>query len=195
MDKYKITQSLLGSLDWMYKKDDGYEEFLKTLNRVKEPPTEAMLNGQRFEGMINAALDGNPIPEDHEWYKPVKNLSRYLAGSQQQVSIFKDIEVEGEHILLHGILDFLRKGVIYDTKFSKTYKVGKYFKSPQHPMYFTLVPEAYRFEYLICDGTYCYREKYDREETEPIEPRIRDFLRFLKRNNLMDIYREKWRVG
>ena len=122
---------------------------------------------------------GNPISEDHEWYKPVTQLARYLEGSQQQVTIFKDIRVDGVDFLLHGVLDFLRAGVIYDTKYSKTYRLNKYLNSPQHPMYLELVPEAYRFEYLICDGTWVYRETYPRDIVSPIEPTIRNFMKYL----------------
>ena len=188
----RITQSLLSAWDYVYKKDDGYEEFLAALNREKKPPTQAMLDGRRFEGLVNSALDGIPIPEDNDWYSPVMQLSQYLSGSQQQVEIRRNMEIDGVQIQLHGILDFLRSGIIYDTKFSKTYKVGKYLDSPQHPMYFALVPEAYEFQYLICDGTYLYRETYRPEDTEPIEKEIRLFMRYLEQRNLIDIFVEKW---
>lgn len=188
----RITQSLLSAWDYVYKKDDGYEEFLAALNREKKPPTQAMLDGRRFEGLVNSALDGIQIPEDNDWYSPVMQLSQYLSGSQQQVEIRRNMEIDGVQIQLHGILDFLRSGIIYDTKFSKTYKVGKYLDSPQHPMYFALVPEAYEFQYLICDGTYLYRETYRPEDTEPIEKEIRLFMRYLEQRNLIDIFVEKW---
>ena len=67
----RITQSLLSAWDYVYKKDDGYEEFLAALNREKKPPTQAMLDGRRFEGLVNSALDGIQIPEDNDWYSPV----------------------------------------------------------------------------------------------------------------------------
>lgn len=188
----RITQSLLSAWDYVYKKDDGYEEFLAALNREKKPPTQAMLDGRRFEGLVNSALDGIQIPEDNDWYSPVMQLSQYLSGSQQQVEIRRNIEVDGVQIQLHGILDFLRSGIIYDTKFSTTYKVGKYLDSPQHPMYFALVPEAYEFQYLISDGTYVYREVYRPEDTEPIEKEIRLFMNFLEQRNLIDIFVKKW---
>lgn len=188
----RITQSLLSAWDYVYKKDDGYEDFLAALNREKKPPTQAMLDGRRFEGLVNSALDGVPVPDDNEWYLPVMQLSKYLAGSQQQVEIRRNVEIDGVQFQLHGILDFLRSGVIYDTKFSKTYKVGKYLDSPQHPMYFALVPEAYEFQYLICDGTYLYREIYRPEDTDPIEKEIRLFMRYLEQRNLIDIFVEKW---
>lgn len=194
--KYRITQTLLSNWLYIYKLEDGgYEKFLKCLNREKEPPTKAMLDGIRFEGCVNSVLDGAPIGEDHEWYKPVKQLAKYLNGSQQQVTLFREIEVDGITFLLHGVLDFLKAGIIYDTKFSKTYHLNKYLDSPQHPMYFALVPEAYEFQYIICDGKYVYRERYYPEDVVPIETTIHQFISFLKNNGLFDIYCEKWKVG
>ena len=193
--KLRITQSLLSAWEYSFITDDGYDDFIRALNREKKQPTTAMLDGIRFESCVNNVLDGSPISEDHEWYKPVTQLARYLDGSQQQVTIFKDIRVEGVDFLLHGVLDFLRAGVIFDTKYSKTYRLNKYLKSPQHPMYLELVPEAYRFEYLICDGPWVYRETYPRDIVSPIEPTIRDFMRYLDMHNLVNIYAEKWRVN
>ena len=193
--KLRITQSLLSAWEYSFITDDGYDDFIRALNREKKQPTTAMLDGIRFESCVNNVLDGNPISEDHDWYKPVTQLARYLEGSQQQVTIFKDIRVEGVDFLLHGVLDFLRAGVIYDTKYSKTYRLNKYLNSPQHPMYLELVPEAYRFEYLICDGTWVYRETYPRDIVSPIEPTIRNFMKYLDMHNLVNIYAEKWRVN
>lgn len=179
----------------MYITDDGVEKFLKALNREKEPPTQAMLDGNRFEGLVNAALDGQAIPPDHEWTEPVEACRRLLDGSQQQVTLFKELGINGQPFLLHGVLDFLHKGQIYDTKYSKTYHRGKYLTSPQTPMYFRLCPEAYRFTYVICDGKYVYQESYTPDEVEPIERTIWNFYRFLENQNLLHIYRAKWRVN
>ena len=198
INKFRITQTLLGDWLWAYKLDGGYEKFLKTLRREKEPPTKAMLDGQHFEGMVNAALDGHSIDDKHEWAEQVKECANILRGSQKQVVLFKEITVDGVRFLLHGVLDFLRCGVIYDTKFSKTYKraeiASKYMSSPQHPMYFALVPEAYEFRYLICDGEYIYEERYRPEDVKPIEQTIREFMQFLELHGLIEIYTEKWRV-
>lgn len=193
-NKFRITQTLLSSWLYSFTSDDGYEDFIRTLNREKKQPTTAMLDGIRFESCVNNVLDGAYISEDHEWYKPVTQLARYLDGSQQQVVLFKDINVNGVDFLLHGVLDFLKAGVIYDTKFSKTYRLNKYLKSPQHSMYLALVPEAFRFEYLICDGTYLYKESYPREIVDPIEPTIRNFMNYLDMHNLVNIYTERWKV-
>lgn len=193
-ERIRITQSLLSEWQWSFKREDGWETFLSALNRIPKPVTKEMLDGTRFENVLNHVLDGEALPEDHEWAKPIRQLSKYLAGSQQQVSLFREVEVDGQPLLLHGVLDFLKAGVIYDTKFSKHYYLNKYLLSPQHPMYLELVPEARRFEYLISDGTWVYRESYPREIVEPIEPTIRQFLAFLRANNLYQTFQEKWRV-
>jgi len=194
--KLRITQSLLSAWLWTYLKDDGYEEFLTALKREKQPPTKAMLEGVRFENVVNNVLNGAPIDPKHEWLYPVLDITDELWGASQQVTLFREIDVSGVTFLLHGVLDFLKQGVIYDTKFSKTYKVGKYLKSPQTSMYFALVPEARLFEYIICDGKYVYRERYPREllgdGIEPIEKTIDNFMSFLDRQNLLEIYTENW---
>ena len=193
--KLRITQSLLSAWQWSFKKEDGWEDFLSVLNREKQQPTKAMLEGIRFENCLNSVLNGEEIQPDHEWYKPIRQLSKYLDGAQQQVTLFQDIRVGDQPILLHGVLDYLKAGVIYDTKFSKNYHLNKYLDSPQHPMYLALVPEARRFEYLSCDGKWVYRDCYPRDIVEPIEPTIMHFLKFLKANDLYKIYEEKWRVN
>jgi hypothetical protein len=199
MTRLRITQSLLSSFDWVFRKDDGYDSFLKALNREKEPPTEAMLDGIRFENCLNNVLTGVEIPKDHEWYTVITEMSAELQGAAQQVVLFSEMEVDGQPFLLHGVLDYLREGHIWDCKFSKRYgsngKVNKYLTSPQTPMYFALVPEARDFTYIISDGKYVYREKYPRDTILPIEPEIRQFMRFCKEHGLWKIYEEKWSVA
>ena len=69
---------------------------------------------------------------------------------------------------------------------------GKYLESPQPPMYFELVPNAYEFRYLVSDGTDLYIETYSREDTPPIEAEIENFLYWLDASDYMKIYKEKW---
>ena len=199
-NKLRITQTLINSWQYSFKTDSGYEDFLRTLNREPKQPTKAMLDGIRFESVLNSVLDGEEIPPDHEWYKPIRQLAKYLKGSQKQVVLYQDTEVMGYPILLHGVLDYLRAGMIYDTKYSPPYgtsrqnNIVKYLNSPQHPLYLALVPEARAFEYLICDGEHVYRETYPRDIVDPIEPTIAQFIKFLQNNNLFEIYKEKWSV-
>lgn len=193
--RLRITQTLLSSWLYVYKSDNGWEDFLSTLYRKSKPKTNAMLDGIRFENIINACLDGQELDTELEWAEPISKLLPVLQGSQKQVTVFRDIEVDGVPFVLHGVLDFLKAGVIYDTKFSKTYKVNKYLDSPQHPMYFSLVPEAYKFQYLICDGRYVYKEEYRPDEVEPIEVKIRQFMNFLDREKLVSTFCDLWKTN
>ena len=193
--KVRITQSLLSAWEWSFKTDDGWDDFIAALNREKKQPTQAMLDGIRFENCLNNVLKGEPIYEDNEWYNVLVEMSCELQGAQQQVSLFQDCEVDGQPFLLHGVLDYLREGHIWDCKFSKTYHLNKYLTSPQTPMYLSLVPEARDFTYIISDGKYVYREKYPRDIVPPIEPTIYNFMQYLKKHGLWEVFCEKWRVN
>ena len=193
--KVRITQSLLSAWEWSFKTDDGWDDFIATLNREKKQPTKQMLDGIRFENCLNNVLNGEPIYQDNEWYNVLVEMSCELQGAQQQVSLFQDCEVDGQPFLLHGVLDYLREGHIWDCKFSKTYHLNKYLTSPQTPMYLSLVPEARDFTYIISDGKYVYREKYPRDIVPPIEPTIYNFMQYLKKHGLWEVYCEKWRVN
>jgi hypothetical protein len=193
--KVRITQSLLSAWEWSFKTDDGWDDFIAALNREKKQPTQAMLDGIRFENCLNNVLKGEPIYQDNEWYNVLVEMSCELQGAQQQVSLFHDCEVDGQPFLLHGVLDYLREGHIWDCKFSKTYHLNKYLTSPQTTMYMALVPEARAFTYIISDGKYVYREKYPRDIVPPIEPTIYNFMQYLKKHGLWEVYCEKWRVN
>lgn len=195
ISKLRVTQTLLTSWEYSFKTDDGYESFLKTLNREKTPPTKAMLDGIRFENCLNAVLLGEHLPEDHEWKFPITEMAEELQGAQQQVTLFKEIQVDGQPTLLHGVLDYLREGEIWDCKFSKTYRLNKYLNSPQLMMYLSLVPEARRMTFIVSDGKYVYRERYPRDIVEPIDLTIKYFYEYLKRHDLWQTYIEKWSVN
>lgn len=193
--KVRLTQSLLSAWEWSFKSDSGYDDFIKALNREKKPMTTAMLDGAHYENCLNSVLLGELLPDDHEWKFPIAEMAEELQGAQQQVTIFRDITVDGQPILLHGVLDYLREGHIWDCKFSKRYHLNKYLDSPQTSMYMTLVPEALDFTYIISDGKYVYREKYPREIVPPIEPEIKHFMDYLKKHDLWKTYFEKWRLS
>lgn len=195
--KLRITKSLLDSWLWAFKREDGWDDFLSTLHREKKPPTQAMLDGTRFENVLNNVLKGEAIPADHEWASVITEMSKDLQGSQQQVVLFSDCEVNGQPFLLHGVLDYLLAGSIWDCKFTKNYHLNKYFweGTSQTAMYLALVPEARDFTYIISDGNYVYREKYPRDIVPPIEPIINNFMQYLKKHGLWEAYCEKWRVN
>lgn len=196
LPKIRLTKSLLDAWLFSFRVDDGWERFLLTLNRQKTPVTEAILDGTRYENCLNSVLNGEKIPEDHEWMKPILEMAEELRGSQQQVVLFRDTEVDGQPILLHGVLDYLREGHIWDCKFTKRYHLNKYFweYTTQTAMYLALVPEAFDFTYIISDGKWVYRERYPREIVPPIEPTIKNFMTFCDQHDLRKILEEKWSV-
>ena len=191
-NKFLITQSLLSS--WQYTlKGAGMEDFLSTLRRERKPQSRAVLDGIRFENVVHAVSEGAEIDPDHEWYRPVLEICDIITQGHYQVRVSRPLVVNGVEFVCYGVLDFLKAGVIYDTKFSKTYRIGKYLDSPQHPMYFYLCPEAHRFEYIICDGNFVYREAYLPEDVEPIGKTVSAFMAWMEHMGLVRLYCDNWR--
>ena len=200
MGRCLMTHSLLSS--WLYTmKENPFEdmtterdpmaEFMQTLRREPTPTTEAMQNGIDFEDLVTDIIHGRADPKA-PWYTAVERVARRCAGGVLQYKARKPIEVGGVQLLLYGRLDCLKAGEIIDVKFSKSYDVGKYFSSTQHPTYFELIPEARRFTYLVSNGSAVWPETYRRDEAPSIFPVISDFLDWLRATDLIGLYLEKW---
>ncbi len=201
--KTLITQTLLGSWLYQFNCAEGYEEdaeadFLLTLKREPKEPTDAMAEGIQFENGVYALMKD---PKDLTVYPPWSDISRKLAdalrGGQVQVKVLRDIRVGDEDYLLHGVVDVLKAGVIYDLKFTTSSftsadLAGKYLNSPQHPAYLYCLPDALRFTYLVSDGKSLYTETYSRNEITPIGETIAMFRQDIRKRGLEDIYLEKW---
>lgn len=203
MATYKITHSLLTA--WLYAlkenpfedattENSSYDDFLRTLRREPVEQSDAMTNGIQFENAVTDYLAGNQSYVPENWYDAVGVVASHIRGARLQVDIRKVISVNGFQILLHGKLDALYAGTIYDIKFSKSYDRGKYFSSTQHPMYFALCDSAEQFTYEVSNGSEVWTETYRRDETRPIEPIIADFLKYLQVCGLIETYKRNWAV-
>ena len=173
MPRYKITQSLIGAWNyvhncWEGQEDAAMESFLTALRGEKEELTPEQMqniqNGFDFEKLVTDIatgafhpqyeFDGMTDPETCEetcrevypkWYRPAAEFGALLRGAQFQVRIHRPITVRGMEFEIHGVLDALKEGVIYDIKFkNKSFGssdiAGDWLDSPQHPFYFYLVP-------------------------------------------------------
>lgn len=192
----RISASLLNSWAYLWEadekwKDKVFEEFKQRLHGVRLPKTEAMQRGIDFEEL--AINGGVPI------------ISQEIQGGVYQVYAQRYINVDGVDYKLLGYLDVLKSGVIMDTKRNNQYEYGKYQTSYQHPMYFVLIPEAYEFRYLVGAGfskapydpsVTIHREIYknDGKSLETIIEAIRQFVSWLKANDLYEVYVENYKV-
>ena len=214
---YRLTHTLLES--WRRATDPEADEtafasFLDMLERKKEPKSAAMKTGIEFEDDVNyyikngllKAQDGpveqvaypmgdtivteRPFTDPHS--RAIISFGNRLRGAQLQVRAETPVEIDRIPFLLVGVADALHAGIISDIKRPMRYEYGKYFDSTQHPMYMELFPEALWFDYLIFDGSYCYREQYHRGDFQPIHDTIRAFARYLNDADLMDTYKKFW---
>lgn len=170
------TISYEDKCDDMRKK--AYDDFLKVLNRETIEQNEAMKLGNEFE---------------EETYKGNTCFSEIVKGGAFQIVGKKHETIAGLDFILYGRLDVLKGGKIYDIKRVSSWKLGKYKKSYQHSFYLHLFQECNEFEYLIFDGNKGHIEHYYREECADIKDVINDFINFLNNNDLLDIYKKKWR--
>lgn len=203
MPRYMVTHSLLSS--WLYSMRDNpyedatterdpYEEFLRVLRREPTETTEAMQNGIEFEDLVTDIIDGRG-DRGHKWWDAAFQIAEELKGAQLQFRASKEIEIDGVTVLLYGRLDALKAGTISDIKFSKGYDRGKYIDSTQHPVYLCIVPEAFRFQYIVSNGTDVWHEEYRRDETADITVIIRSFFQWLRANGLMEEYMAHWQAA
>ena len=198
--RYLMTHSLLSSWIWSMKDSpyadatneaDPMESFMRVLRREPGEVTDAIQNGNEFEELVTDIASGWDRDTKH-WHDAAAQIAQKVRGGVFQFKGYKDAQICGMDVLLYGKLDVLKAGTIYDIKFSKNYDVGKFFESTQHPMYFELVPEADRFEYLVSNGSGVWTEAYRRDETRSILPDIEAFYGWLETVGLMDLYREYW---
>lgn len=197
--KYLMTQSLLSSYLYQFNCIDDYSEeahqsFLDTLNRIYNPPNEAMQRGIEFEKLVYKCTDMSNIDDVYtDEVMSAIRIADYIDGGRFQYVASKTINISGLDLVLYGRLDALKAGVIYDIKYTSKYNVGKFINSPQHPMYLELIPEAKEFIYLVSNGKSVWTEKYTRDETPSIYPIIQSFLQYLENMDLMQIYINKWK--
>lgn len=188
---YKVTATLLNSWGYIWQVDDdkyqdAYNSFLKTLQRIKEPPNFFMLRGLEFEKDCYNGL--------------VPDISKVIRDGAYQVYLEKPLSVDGLNVRLVGVLDALKEGVIYDIKRVNQYDLQKYYGSYQHHIYFELVEDADRFVYLVAAGTNnsylnFYQEEYAKEEKIDVAGAISQFYQFLRDNNLWEIYEKNWQIN
>lgn len=212
--RYRITATLLNSWQRIFTvKDDTFfneeksevsyedflqiekskreEEFINLLNRIPTPDNEFMKKGREFEDVVCRGYDAK--------------FSPYVKNGAFQVTITKDVDIDGVPITLYGVLDVLKRGRIMDIKRVVRYKYPKYITSHQHPLYLFLVPEAIDFTYLIADNNIesknpetvekgYHLEHYTRENCEDILEVCSRFISYLKTNGLFEIFIEKWQM-
>lgn len=195
---YYLTQSLLSNWIHFLNAEDGYadsalESFTSALRREPLEPTPAMLAGREFEAAVNARVAGEEVEFPNEKFEfAARYFAKLCTGGQAQVPVGRTEQIAGLTFRLYGICDYVKAGTIYDIKRVQRYEYGKYFKSPQHPMYLHLIPGAGRFTYLIFDGANTYTETYRRGDFVPIEDTISRFIRWLKEYDYWDVYKENW---
>lgn len=199
---YLITQSLISSWNYMMScreecQEEAYADFLNTLNRVPKETTPEMQNGIDFENEVYKAAAGVPRTAHPKWEDGINAVATLIKGAPVQVKAQRGLTLGSMELLVYGIMDALKAGVIYDVKFSNkgfgsAELAGKYLDSPQHPAYFFIEPDAREFQYLVSDGVDLYTETYTRANSRSFKEIAEEFLTSLDAMDLLGVYKEKW---
>lgn len=160
------------------KQEQAFQDFLRTLKRIPSEPNIYMQRGIEFE---------------EECYKGNTPISNIIENGAYQIVGKKNVEVDGYKILLYGRLDVLKGGTIYDIKRVSKYETQKYINSYQHGFYLTLFENAKDFKYLAFDDSgRLHIETYYKDQVKDTLQIVSDFIKWLKKNNLFDILKDKW---
>lgn len=192
----KVSASLLNSWKYLWEcpesfQEKVYEGFVNSLKRIKTPPTEAMQRGIDFEKLC----DNGDVPI----------ISGIIKGGQFQYYAEKIYKIDNQEFKLVGYLDCLKEGEIFDIKRNTRYEYGKYRTSYQHWCYFALVPEAFKFTYLIGSGysknpydesVEIHQESYENNGTADYKviSAVKQFVAWLKTMDLYDLYVKNFEI-
>ena len=199
---FRITHSLISAWDYAtgeYATDNSLDEFMATLRREPHERSKSMQIGVDFESEVTYYAANGQLQKSDADYADAERAAIVGFGSRvrnsvPQVRAEKRMKIGGMDFQLVGVADYLKAGIIYDTKRVGRYEYGKYVSSSQHPMYFELFPEAIRFDYLIFDGGQTYTETFRRGECTPASILISRFIRDMRDAGLIDTYKQYWEV-
>lgn len=199
MTRYLLTPSLYSSWSYFYSSEKKTkQDFLNTLLKIKEPPTENMLKGIKLEEDIRSVCEGRPWSsnEDEDWGSVVLNIAEIVRGGLWQESVSKEVNIFGMTFLLYGKADNVKRDWIYDIKFTENYDIGKYLENIQHDLYMVCA-EIPNFSYLITDGSNFWREDYHLESYT--ENHLKTWLAAMVENIFSDqdfkkAYLENWKA-
>jgi len=196
-----ITTSILDSYAWYRKcppnwRKNAYSSLVSTIRREKYTPHKTAQRGIDFEDAIYRSAVGSAGAGSEKFNHVVEKVKR----GRYQVTLKKNIEVEGRNILLFGKADVVFKNRIVDIKTTENYRGDdKYLSGWQHKLYL-LMSELYDFKYLVTlfdkfpsntiIGTYevDYYNTNHQELLEDVKAGIWDFYEWLMSEELFYDY-------
>jgi len=158
-----VTPSLHAAWQWFMQSDaDDIAIFLETLNRVERAPSEAVLAGRQFENDVFTYCDGRYEARGGKqslYDECVAEAAEQVRGGLRQERLYREARIGGFDVLLYGRADVIRRGRIYNLKKSRSYEIGKYTGSIQHPLYMWAAGID-SFRYIVSDGRSLWFEDY-----------------------------------
>ena len=182
-----ISPTLLDSFQfYQTAADDEYADMRRRelIDRLKgiTVTTEVMQRGTDFENLLCAYIDGNAaLDEADAVTKVIKEMAEHVRSASRQVHVKTLITPD---VTVHGYIDFLHAGTVYDVKTTGTYLFPKYLHRNQHLAYLAALrnQKIETFKYLVTDYKDCFIESYHWRDSfmDDLRGRVNDFLGYLK---------------
>jgi hypothetical protein len=185
----RLSPTFLDSFRYYREAKDEYadkarRDLIDRLNGVSVT-SEAMRKGIDFEQAVCDYCDGKKITVGRgakpALLQSIDEIAGYVNGALRQVHVSAHIATD---IVIHGYIDFLKGGTIYDVKTTHQYEFPKYLHKCQHLAYMAaLRPHGIAtFKYLITDFSSVYVEEYRWSDSMlgDLKGRAMDFLSYLE---------------
>lgn len=167
MPRFLVTSSLYGS--WLYYRNAEHTvkaDFLRTLRKEREAPTENMQKGIALENDVMQIVRGEDLLAQEsaeyfseDWLGCCKEIAEEVRGGLFQERVYRNERINDFDVLLYGKADCVRRDFIKDIKFTASYDLGKYSDSIQHDLYMHCSP-APSFRYIVSNGHSVWHEDY-----------------------------------
>jgi hypothetical protein len=184
----RLSPTFLDSFRYYREAGDEYadkarRDLIDRLNGVSVT-SEAMRKGIEFERAVCDCCDGGEIeagPVKPALRPIIEEIAGHVSGALRQVHVSTRIAPD---IVVHGYVDFLKGGTIYDVKTTGKYEFPKYLRKCQHLAYMAaLRPYGIgTFKYLATDFADVYVEEYRWSDSmlSELKGRAMDFLSYLE---------------
>jgi len=148
------------------------EDILRSLNRIKSPPSIYMEKGSALEHCV---MERVATYKGHTFKEPLitELADALLPNGTWQVKLEAEFPLGDKNILLYGFADYIAQNTCYDIKGTNRYSGVKFADSYQHHVYLYCANRmgisVTEMQYVITNYATTFKEVYDYDHEQTVE--------------------------